>query len=57
MKLMCNTLVGNELDQRTNKRYVRSCLSIGQSGNNKEVYFLLQTNQNQNGTKYKVNFL
>ena len=57
MKLMCNVEVSNRLgDNGTARRKSqKSCLSIGKlSSKDDEIYIILQTLQNKQGTKYKV---
>lgn len=56
MKLMCNVEVSNRLCEGNGRRKSKkSCLSIGKlSSSDNELYILLQTLENKQGTKYKV---
>lgn len=56
MKLMCNVEVSNRLCEGNGRRKSKkSCLSIGKlSSSDNELYILLQTLENKQGTKYKL---
>lgn len=60
MKLYCNIEINNRLSTQTNtgrRKSQKSCLAVGrQSIKSDDIYLLLQTSTNKNGTKYKVSF-
>lgn len=58
MKLYCNVEVINRSIQNVSRRKsLKSCLAIGkQSVKTPDLYLLLQTTQNKQGTKYNVSF-